>query len=87
MRVVLGGLGDRALGLRERELGGIGRLRQRPAERADQETVGLLAEWERGRLARVAHDSARGGGKALQMLGFTAVGARRQLWQDAGGEQ
>jgi len=35
--VVLGGLGDRALGLAERELRGVGGLGERATERADEE--------------------------------------------------
>lgn len=39
LRVVLGGFGDGPLRLAERELGCIGDLRERLAERGDQEAV------------------------------------------------
>src|SRR5436309_3031433 len=83
MRVILGGLRDRALGLPERELGSLWCLGERAAQRADQEPVGLLAEREGGRLVGAAHHPARGGGEAAQVLGGTARGTRGQLREEA----
>ena len=60
MRVVLERGEDRPLGLRERRRRRLRRLGQRAAERADEEVVRVLPERERARLARRAHDAARG---------------------------
>ena len=59
LRVVLGGVADRALGLPERQLGRIRGLRERVSEGGHEECVGLLAERERGGLAGAA-DNASG---------------------------
>ena len=56
-----GGLGDRALGLAQGSIAGLGSLSERAAERGDQEPVGLLVEGERRGLAGAAYNPARGG--------------------------
>jgi hypothetical protein len=69
---MLGGLRDRALGLTERELRGIRRLRQRQTEHSDEELVRLLAEREGGRLAGAADDAPGGRREGAEMLDLTA---------------
>src|SRR5688572_22593356 len=49
--VVLERLGDGAIGLAQRGLRRLGGLGERPAERADEEVVGVLVEREGARLA------------------------------------
>ena len=87
VRVVLGRLADRALGLSERARARVRRLRQRAAERGDEERVRLLVERERRRLAGAADDPAGGAGEAAEVLGLAAGGARRELRREAAGDE
>jgi hypothetical protein len=61
---MLGGLGDRPLGLSQRAVRSLRRLDERLPEGADQERVALLVEREGSRLARAAHDTSGGGGES-----------------------
>ena len=65
----------------------LGRLRQRLAERLDQEAVGVAAERERAGLAARADDAAGAGREGAQVLAVAAGGAGRELGREAGGEQ
>src|SRR3954447_6862276 len=87
MRVVLGRLGDRALGLAQRARLGGGRLGQRAGQGLGQEDVGRLVEPERAGLAPAAHDAAGGAAEADEVLALAARGAGRQLRREAGGDQ
>ncbi len=70
--VMLGRLGDCALGLTQSTIRRLRRLGQRLTERGDEKLVALLIEREGGRLARVAYDAAGGGREALEMFGLAA---------------
>ena len=59
VRVVLERLGDGPVGLGQGRLGRLRGLGQRFGKRCDQETVGLLAERERARLAGAAQATYR----------------------------
>ncbi len=87
VRVVLDGLGDGALGLAQRALGRPGSVGQRPSQRSDHEGVGILAERERGPLARGADDPARRAREPAQVVVLAARGAGRELRRQARGEE
>ena len=87
VRVVLNGLIYGAFGLGERALGGVGGLRERTAERGDEEVVGGLVEPERARLAGRADDAAGGAGEAGEVLALAAGRAGGELGREAGGEE
>src|SRR5437763_6488611 len=84
---MLGDLANRALHLTQRSLGPIRGLGQGRSERADQEPVGVLLERKRRGLAQAADNSPGGAREALQMLGFAAYRAGRELRNDPGREQ
>src|SRR3954452_16893316 len=84
---MLGGLADRPLRLAQYARVSARTLGQRPAERFDEEGVRVGVERERARLARAAHDAARGAAEAGDVLARPAAGARGQLRREPGAEQ
>src|SRR5215208_428625 len=84
---MLQGLGDRAVGLRQRVRRGVRGLGQRAPERAHQEVVPRLGEREGARLAGRADDAARGAREADEVLGLPAGGAGGQVGREARCEQ
>ncbi len=85
--VVLDRLGDRALGLAQRPLGGVGRGGERRAERAREELVRRLVEREARRLARAADDAAGRAREAREVVLRAAGRAGGELRREPGREQ
>ena len=87
VRVMLERLGDRAVGLAQRERARRRRFGERRAERAGEKAVRLLAEREARRLACAADDAARRAAERREVVGLAARRARGELRREAGGEQ